>query len=116
MNQDFVAWVGQGIIPDRRNEHLGRSDEGIIMLRNQFLKDIEAIARGEDPKATIRDPEENRCIALPVADRKNLIEGESLEEMAKHPLRTGQLTDYVFQAGQPPEIRKAYAKAMGLPE
>jgi 5,5'-dehydrodivanillate O-demethylase len=116
MNQDFVAWVGQGVIPDRTNEHLGTSDAGIIMMRQRFLKDIDAIARGEDPKATIRDPELNRCINLPIADRKNLIEGLTLDELAKHPLAGGQLSDYVFQAGQPREVRAAYAKAMGLAE
>ena len=26
MNQDFVAWVGQGAIADRTQEHLGESD------------------------------------------------------------------------------------------
>jgi 5,5'-dehydrodivanillate O-demethylase oxygenase subunit len=114
MNQDFVAWMGQGTIADRTQEHLGSSDAGIIMLRQRFLRDIDAIARGEDPKATVRDPEINRCISLPIADRKGLIEGRTLEEIAKHPLGSGQLTDYVFQAGQPREVRKAYADAMGL--
>jgi 5,5'-dehydrodivanillate O-demethylase len=116
MNQDFVAWVGQGTIPDRTHEHLGTSDAGIIMMRQRFLKDIEAIARGEDPKATIRDPEVNRCINLPIAERKNLVEGLTLEELASHPLGGGQLHDYVFQAGQPREVREAYAKAMGIAE
>jgi 5,5'-dehydrodivanillate O-demethylase oxygenase subunit len=114
MNQDFVAWMGQGTIADRTQEHLGSSDAGIIMLRQRFLRDIDAIARGEDPKATVRDPEINRCIGLPIADRKGLVEGRTLEEIAKHPLGSGQLTDYVFQAGQPREVRKAYADAMGL--
>jgi 5,5'-dehydrodivanillate O-demethylase oxygenase subunit len=114
MNQDFVAWMGQGTIADRTQEHLGSSDAGIIMLRQRFLKDIDAIARGEDPKATVRDPEINRCISLPIADRKGLVEGRTLEEIAKHPLGSGQLTDYVFQAGQPREVRKAYADAMGI--
>jgi len=116
MNQDFVAWMGQGTIADRTREHLGTSDAGIIMLRQRFLKDIEAIMCGEDPKATIRDPEINRCINLPIADRKNLVEGMTLVQLAKHPLGAGQLTDYVFQAGQPSEVRKAYAAAMGLKE
>ena len=116
MNQDFVAWVGQGTIPDRTHEHLGTSDEGIIMMRQRFLKDIEAISRGEDPKATIRDPVVNRCINLPIAERKNLVEGLTLDELATHPLGGGQLSDYVFQFGQPQEVRKAYAKAMGIPE
>jgi 5,5'-dehydrodivanillate O-demethylase oxygenase subunit len=116
MNQDFVAWVGQGTISDRTQEHLGTSDAGIIMMRQRFLKDMEGIARGEDPKAVVRDAEINRCIGLPIADRKNLVEGMTLEQMAKHPLARGHLSDYVFQAGQPSEVRRAYADAMGIPK
>ena len=37
MNQDFVGWVGQGAITDRKREHLGRSDRGIIMMRQRFF-------------------------------------------------------------------------------
>jgi len=117
MNQDFIAWIGQGTITDRTREHLGTSDAGIIMMRQRFLKDIEAIGRGEDPKATIRDPAVNRCVTLPIADRKRLVEGVSAEEATRGPIGAGRLaTDYVFQAGQPREVRKAYAAAMGLPE
>ncbi len=117
MNQDFIAWIGQGVTADRTREHLGTSDAGIIMMRQRLLKDIEAIGRGEDPKATIRDPEVNRCIALPIADRKRLVEGMAPEEMTRNPLGAGRLAaDYIFQAGQPREVRKAYAEAMGLAE
>jgi 5,5'-dehydrodivanillate O-demethylase len=114
MNQDFIAWIGQGTVTDRTREHLGSSDAGIIMMRNRFLKDLEAIERGEDPKATIRDPQVNRCVGLPIADRKGLIEGFTREELAKHPLAARQMEDYVFQSGQPAEVRKAFADAMGL--
>ncbi len=113
MNQDFVAWVGQGTIADRTQEHLGASDRGIILLRNRFLGDLEIIARGQDPKAVIRDQEANRCLALPVAERKILTEGLTREEFAKHPIHGRQLTDgYPFQQGQPQEVRAAYLAAM----
>src|SRR5579885_360508 len=116
MNQDFVAWVGQGTIADRTQEHLGLSDRGIILMRKRFLSDLEAIGRGEDPKATIRDPERNRAVPLPVAERQALVEGLRLEELRKHPLLGRQLTEgYPFQLGQPDEIRRAYAEAMGIP-
>ena len=36
MNQDFVPWVGQGEIADRTQEHLGRSDAGVAMLRKMY--------------------------------------------------------------------------------
>ena len=115
MNQDFVAWVGQGTNADRTQEHLGASDRGIIMLRKRFLSDLEAVARGEDPKAVIRDPEINRCVELPVAERKLLTEGLPLVELAKHPILGRQLTEgYPFQVGQPEEVRRAYEDAMGV--
>src|SRR5581483_4026555 len=115
MNQDFIAWIGQGTIADRTEEHLGTSDRGIIMLRERFLGDLERIARGEDPKATIRDREVNRCVPLPVAERKILTEGATREELLAHPLLGKQLTNgFPFQADQPEEVRKAYEEAMGI--
>ncbi|MDE3169131.1 MAG: aromatic ring-hydroxylating dioxygenase subunit alpha [Acidobacteriota bacterium] len=115
MNQDFIAWIGQGAITDRTREHLGSSDAGIIMMRNRFWKDMEAIAHGEDPKATIRDPEVNRCVELPIADRKRLVEGGTLEHVLRSPASGRSTSEYVFQAGQPAAVRKVYAEAMGLP-
>ncbi|PWU06921.1 MAG: aromatic ring-hydroxylating dioxygenase subunit alpha [Terriglobia bacterium] len=114
MNQDFVAWVGQGRIADRTQEHLGTSDRGVLMLRKRFFADLDALARGEDPKAVIRDPVLNRCIPLPVAERRYLAEGVSRDELLRHPLLGRQLTEgYPFQLGQPEEVRKAYLEAMG---
>jgi 5,5'-dehydrodivanillate O-demethylase oxygenase subunit len=115
MNQDFVAWAGQGTVADRTQEHLGTSDRGIIMQRQRFLSDLEAVTKGEDPKATIRDPEINRCVGLPVAERRLLVEGLSLEDLARHPLHGRQLIEgFPFQAGQPEEVRREYADAMGI--
>jgi 5,5'-dehydrodivanillate O-demethylase len=116
MNQDFVAWVGQGTIADRTQEHLGLSDRGILLMRKRFFADMEAIQRGEDPKATIRDPEQNRCgLPLPIAEREALIHGLPLEELKRHPLFGRHVTHgYPFQLGQPPEVRLAFEDAMGL--
>jgi 5,5'-dehydrodivanillate O-demethylase oxygenase subunit len=114
MNQDFVAWAGQGTIADRTQEHLGASDIGILMLRKRFLADLETIARGQDPKAVVRDPQINRCLGLPIAERKLLTEGLTREQLEQHPIYGRQLTDgYPFQQGQPPEVREAYLAAMG---
>jgi 5,5'-dehydrodivanillate O-demethylase oxygenase subunit len=115
MNQDFVAWIGQGTIADRTQEHLGTSDRGVLMLRKRFLSDLEAVARGEDPKAVIRDPEVNRRVTLPVAERKFLTEGVTREELLKHPIHGRELTDgFPFQKGQPQAIRQAFLEAMGV--
>jgi 5,5'-dehydrodivanillate O-demethylase len=114
MNQDFIAWVGQGAIADRTKEHLGQSDRGIVMLRKRFLEELDRVARGEDPKATIRDPKINECVSLPIAHRSVFVDGLSLDELLKHPVFSTQLAGYVFQAGQPEEIRKQYEEAMGI--
>jgi 5,5'-dehydrodivanillate O-demethylase len=115
MNQDFVAWIGQGTIADRTEEHLGTSDRGIIMLRDRFLDDLELIKQGRDPKAVIRDPEVNRSVRLPIAERKILTEGATREELLAHPLLGKQLTNgFPFQAEQPDDVRRAYEQAMGI--
>jgi 5,5'-dehydrodivanillate O-demethylase len=116
MNQDFIAWAGQGIVADRTLEHLGPSDKGILMQRQRFLSDIEAIAKGKDPKATIRDPQVNTCIGLPVAERERLTVGLTRDELLRHAVASRQLTDYIFQKGQPAEVRQAFLDAMGFRE
>jgi 5,5'-dehydrodivanillate O-demethylase oxygenase subunit len=115
MNQDFVAWVGQGTVADRTKEHLGLSDRGIILQRQRFLNDLEAIARGEDPKAIIRDPAMNQSVPLPVAERKLLVDGLTRAELLAHPILGKQYAgEYIFQAGQPEEVRAAFKEAMGI--
>jgi len=114
MNQDFIAWTGQGTTADRTKEHLGTSDEGIVMLRKRFLNDLDLIAQGKDPKAIIRDSEINKCVGLPVAERQALTEGLPFAQLRKHPLLGRELIDgYPFQAGQPAEVRKLFQEAMG---
>ena len=65
MNQDFVAWVGQGAIADRTHENLGSSDVGITMMRQRFFAELEAIARrprseGHHPRSR-RGAMRSRC-------------------------------------------------------
>jgi 5,5'-dehydrodivanillate O-demethylase len=117
MNQDFVAWVGQGTIADRTQENLGRSDRGIAMMRRRFLVDLETIAKGGDPKAVIRDEKLRDCVPLPIAARKELTEGLDREYLAKTMPRstlggTG-MRDFVWLIGQPEEVKKEYREAMG---
>jgi 5,5'-dehydrodivanillate O-demethylase len=118
MNQDFLAWAGQGTAADRTRERLGRSDRGIVMLRNRFLADLKRIAAGDDPKAVIRDPGVNACIALPVAEREALTRGLTREQWnrlaaggAQGPAATRR--EFAWLAGQPEAVRRAQAEAMG---
>ena len=113
INQDIIAWVGQGAIADRTQEHLGASDRGISMIRKRWFEDIEAVQRGEDPKGLIRDPEFNKNVKLPNASEK-LKGGMTLEQMKTDPILSRGLQDFVFNYGQPAEVRHAYEEAMGL--
>ena len=55
--QDDVSQVGQGVIADRRNERLGRSDAGIIMIRKLWTRELRALAEGRPLKQWKYDPE-----------------------------------------------------------
>jgi 5,5'-dehydrodivanillate O-demethylase len=48
--QDYVAQVGQGSIADRSEEHLGRSDVGIILFRRIWQRELTALAEGRPLK------------------------------------------------------------------
>jgi 5,5'-dehydrodivanillate O-demethylase len=48
--QDYTAQVGQGAIPDRTIEHLGRSDVGVMMLRRIWERELRALAEGRPLK------------------------------------------------------------------
>lgn len=64
LQQDRMAWETQGVIFDRTNEHLGASDEGIVMFRKLLDEQIDIVERGEEPMALVRDPEKNRLIVF----------------------------------------------------
>lgn len=114
MNQDFIAWVGQGTISDRTKEHLGQSDKGVVMLRKRLQSEINVVEQGGDPKGVLRDPEEAKFVELPFIDRKLLREGATLAELRAHPLFGAHLDTFMFQHGQPQEVWDQYRDAMGL--
>ena len=59
LKQDMVAWVGQGPISDRVNEHLSTGDKGLILYHKLLNENMDRVARGEDPLGTIRDAAKN---------------------------------------------------------
>lgn len=63
-DQDRCAQESQGPILDRTAEHLGVSDEGVILLRRLFKQSIDAVKNGRDPVGVIRDPAKNEIIRL----------------------------------------------------
>jgi 5,5'-dehydrodivanillate O-demethylase oxygenase subunit len=99
MNQDFIAWVGQGVIADRTKEHLGESDRGVVALRRKMFEQMDVVAAGGEPMGLIRDPEANRAVHLPTVG--------GLERPAP---ATGP-APFFHLAGQPPEVTQAYEDA-----
>lgn len=115
MNQDFAAWLGQGVIADRTKEHLGQSDRGISLMRKRFLADLQRLERGEDPSGLIRDPDSNRCIELPIIGKEGYRDGLTAAELEARFRQIGHRfpPPFIFQAGQPEHVRRAYEDAMG---
>src|SRR5205823_4015436 len=114
MNQDFVAWVGQGTIADRTQEHLGESDRGIILMRRRLLEEAEKVKQGQEPKGIIRDPKAARFVQLPIVGRDHFIAGYSLRDVVSGPNPLRYPKEFIFQAGQPHQITRAYRQAMGM--
>jgi len=68
--QDVMAWVTQGPIAKRELERLGWTDRGVILLRKVLDRELERVARGQDPLGTIRAPHD--IIELPVERGKDM--------------------------------------------
>ncbi|OES44745.1 aromatic ring-hydroxylating dioxygenase subunit alpha [Domibacillus iocasae] len=81
--QDMMAWITQGPVADRSVERLGTSDKGIIMYRQMLKRELKKMQNGEDPKCTIRDPQQNQNIELPQEEDK-FSEGGLLSGVAVH--------------------------------
>jgi 5,5'-dehydrodivanillate O-demethylase oxygenase subunit len=63
-DQDRVAQESQGEIYDRSKEHLGASDQGVILLRNLIKESIDAVRQGKDPFWILRAAEQNEKITF----------------------------------------------------
>jgi 5,5'-dehydrodivanillate O-demethylase len=68
--QDNVSMLGQGVRWERKNEHLGRADVGIILLRKLWARELRALAEGQPLQEWRRTPDMvPRVAALPRAQR-----------------------------------------------
>ncbi|MGA9368736.1 MAG: hypothetical protein WBV35_14845, partial [Steroidobacteraceae bacterium] len=117
LNQDIVAWTGQGRIADRTQEHLGRSDAGIVMLRRCFDDNIQRVTEGKEPKGLIRDPGQNVCVELPIKHRELFTRSMTLEESRSLACTLGYRLNephYQHQVGQPDAVKLEYQIAMGM--
>ena len=69
--QDIMAWITQGTIADRTQEHLGASDKGIAMYRRVLKREMKKVQDGHEPMGVLRDPARNHCIELPTETKKH---------------------------------------------
>ena len=67
--QDAMAWETQGQIFDRSSEHLGATDQGIIMFRKLLADQIDIVENGGEPMALVRDEARNQIIEFPSRSR-----------------------------------------------
>ena len=84
------------------------------MMRKRFFDELDAIAKGAEPKATVRSANVARCIELPNITKKTSIEGITLAEYPDYPLLNARLKGFRHCSGQPAEVRRAFEEAMGI--
>jgi 5,5'-dehydrodivanillate O-demethylase oxygenase subunit len=114
INQDIIAWVGQGKIADRTKENLRTSDIGISMMRKRFFDEMEMVAAGKDPRGILRSANAAQCIALPNMARELNTEGIPLAAFQNDPILRQRLKEFRHHYGQPPHVRRAFVEAMGI--
>ena len=68
--QDVMAWVTQGPLMDRDQEHLGESDRGVILFRKLLNDQMKIVEDGGDPLNVFRDPEEAAYVDVPTEHDK----------------------------------------------
>ena len=85
------------------------------MIRRRFFKDLEAVERGEDPKAIVRDRETNVRIDLPIAERDLWVNGMTRKRFVQHNQeRFRMFGAYTYQAGQPEAVKRQFEEAIGM--
>ena len=82
------------------------------MMRKRLADDVRVVADGGEPKALVRDAELNQCVPLPIIGRAEL-KGEGVAGLKLGPgQEQPDIEGFLFQYGQPDEVRQAYEEAM----
>jgi 5,5'-dehydrodivanillate O-demethylase len=114
MNQDFLAWMGQGVVADRTLERLSASDKGIVMMRQRFFAELEVMAQKGQLKGMITQLHQNKAIPLPMVYGHQVTQSRTIEDIKSHPTLYPFYKSYVFQAGQPERVKQLATQALGL--
>ena len=78
------------------------------MMRKRLFDDLDAIAQGQEPKAIIRNSNVARCVELPFFQKKESVEGITLEDLRQISAAEGA------PAGLPALLRPAPGGAAGV--
>ncbi|MQA85303.1 MAG: Rieske 2Fe-2S domain-containing protein [Streptosporangiales bacterium] len=78
--QDMMAWVTQGDIFDRTDEHLGTSDKGVIMYRQLLQSEMAKVEDGKDPLGVLREPPADGIVELPQEEHLYYRSAESVRQ------------------------------------
>ena len=65
INRRLATWLCQGPVLDRTNEHLSSRDQALMLLRERYRRQADLVRDGGEPKFVLRDPADNRRLALP---------------------------------------------------
>jgi len=114
MNQDFLAWMGQGTIADRTKEQLSASDKGIVLMRKKFFDEMQNHSNKKPLKALISDASLNHQIKLPMVYGHLVTQSRTIEEIKNQKTLYPFYKSYVFQAGQPNWVAKMSSQALGI--
>ena len=90
--QDIVAWITQGAIADRTGEHLGRSDKGVLLYRQQLENALRVVEDGGDPMNVFRREPPGRWIGFAVEENKFGTGGKVVGQAESE--RSGNTTKY----------------------
>ena len=65
----------------------------------------------------VRDEKRNACVELPIKHRDAFAESKTREEILSSAKKLGYRAlwpEYLFQAGMPDDVKKAYQEAIGI--
>ncbi|MCA9781366.1 MAG: aromatic ring-hydroxylating dioxygenase subunit alpha, partial [Candidatus Eremiobacteraeota bacterium] len=112
VHQDLVALVAQGPIADRTAEHLGASDEGIILMRRKFFSEMKRQAQGcAEPFAL---PVQDEVCDLPFMGRDYLLENRPTEKKGFDAVQRQVFQEHVI-SGLSEETLQAWTEVFGEP-
>ena len=115
INQDIVAWVGQGRIADRTKENLALERHRYhARCARAFSGSWRRMADGKEPGGIIRSANEAACISLPNMAREFNTEGIPLADYDNDPILRQRLKEFRHHFGQPAQVRREFVEAMGI--